>query len=272
MTTSRTVQYKHRSFGRRLALLAMAALFGGAMAPSAHAQWHVTDETTQGKIDTLQDNMGKTGDGGGKTLNGNLDAINKKLVIGTYKDSQPGKRVDDPKSALPDEGTKLNDGSACSRLPTQQQTNCTKIVEIQNAQYQYMLTMYKNTKTRDDMLRELLKERQAISSDDPNQYGKMEDNTNKLTALYNLIALDQQQMQTVNYAYEANLKFLRDQQAQLSRAANTGRSTGSGISLPGVGDVDLSGALGGLVAGSVLKTALKNGHTGSPTLHVTDQY
>ncbi|UPG84673.1 hypothetical protein L2Y94_15260 [Luteibacter aegosomatis] len=283
--TTHTVPRKPRPIGRRLAALAMLALFGAAVVPSAHAQWQVNDANTQGKIDDLKqnmnDNVGVKADGDGKTLNGNLDAINKKFVIGTYNAKQPGDRVDPPKSALPADDKNATgpvSDAYCSDVPEPQQANCKKIVEIENAQYLYMVTMYNNTTKRYQTLKELLDERSNINTDDPNQFGKLQDNTNKLTALYNLLAIDQQQMQSVNYAYDANLNFLREQQAQLAKAANTGqapKSSGSGgdgggilgglgISLPGGSDLNIGAAVTALTTGAVLKTTLDQKKSEAP--------
>lgn len=283
--TTHTVHRKPSPFGRRLVMLAMATLLCGAMVPSAHAQWHVTDETTHTKQDELKDymsqNIGNKGDSGTTTVNGNLDSINKKFVIGTYNAKQPGDRVDPPKSALPADDKNATgpvSDAYCSDVPEPQQANCKKIVEIENAQYQYMVTMYNNTTKRYQTLKDLLDERSNINSDDPNQFGKLQDNTNKLTALYNLLAIDQQQMQSVNYAYDANLNFLREQQAQLAKAANTGqapKSSGSGgdgggilgglgISLPGGSDLNIGAAVTALTTGAVLKTTLEDKKSQAP--------
>lgn len=271
----------HRLLGGTTFLLVL-----GLAAPSAHAQWAVVDAEANETLSTIQTNtsntatntkdtvtqtkdinqvLGTTGDGNNKTINANLNAINQKLFIGTYSSTQPGPRVKDPAKALPADTTKLDDGKHCDLVAKPQQETCKAIVDLQNAQYQYMLTMYQNTKTRDDMLRELLKERESITADDEKQFGKLEDNTNKLTALYNLIALDQQQMQTVNYAYEANLKYLRSQQTQAAQSASTGKQPSDwGIDLPIIGDVDIGQAISGLATGAALKIALDGAQSKTP--------
>lgn len=273
---------------RRLLGVATLVLGLALGAPAAHAQWQVNDaaaNTTLEKIQTNTSNtvteaqnikqqaeymnqvLGKTTDGDGKTMNANLNAINQKLKIGEYKDTQPGPRVKDPEKNLPADSTKLDDGKRCDAVAEPQQANCKLIVDLENAQYQYMLTMYKNTATRDAMLRELLKEREGIQPDDPSQFGKLEDNTNKLTALYNLIALDQQQMQTVNYAYEANLRYLRSQQTLAANAAATGKTPDQwgSIQLPGIGNVNIGTALSGLATGVALKGALDGVQSDRPS-------
>ncbi len=284
-----TLHFNQTTFPARAYHVLTAALLiaAGAFGSTAHAQeWQVRDDDARTKLGQIQSHtndmkttLGSVDSGGGNTINANLDAINKRLMIGPYTSGRPGDRVKDPTQALPADSTQLiqDPNTRCGSLPQPQQDNCQKIVQIQNAQYQYMLTMYANTKTRDDMLRQILQQRSNISSNDPNALGRLEDNTNQLTALYNLIALDQQQMQTVNYAYEANLKYLQEEQSRLARAANTGKpasQSGLGISLPGGGQIDLSGAVNAAVAGAALKLALKDAQSTAPagmkTLHITD--
>lgn len=259
---------------RRLLGAMTLAIMLCVAAPAAHAQWQVQDsdaENTLGQIkgdtgniktgtDDINKVLGTVSDGNNFSINGNLNNINNKLVIGAYNQDAPGKRVDDPQSALPAATTVLDDGAHCSLVATAQQDNCKKIVAIENAQYQYMITMYTTSATRDTMLRTLLTERQNIQAGDANQYGKLEDNTNKLTALYNLIALDRQQMQSVNYAYDANLRYLRSKQTQLADAAASGQSppgSGSSINIPGVGNVNIGSVLASMTTGVILSAALQ---------------
>ena len=274
-----SIPRRQNSLLHRLLGAATFSLALSLAAPAAHAQWAVNDANANATLKQIEthtkDTVTQTTDintvlgktlGDGSTVNGNINAINEKLKIGTYDQKQPGDRVKDPAQALPADTTTLDDGTRCKAVAQPQQATCQQIVNIENAQYQYMLTMYKNTQTRDEMLRELLKERAAIQSNDPNQFGKLEDNTNKLTALYNLIALDQQQMQTVNYAYEANLRFLRAKQTLSANAASTGKppSDWGSISLPGIGDVNIGSAISGLATGAALKASLDGVQSSKP--------
>lgn len=278
---------------RRMASSAAMLLALCVAAPAAHAQWSVNDaeanrhlsniDTNSGKIDKSTDHtnqtIGNTGDDyNSATVNGRLDAINRKLTIGTYDEAKPGPRLKDPDKALPaSTSAALDDGASCNSIAPQQKATCQDIVALQNAQYKYMLTMYENTNTRDAMLRSLLEERKNINSNDPNQYGKLEDNTNKLTALYNLIQLDYQQMQTVNYAYEANIRYLQAKQTLAANAASTGKDTSSStgsISIPGIGSVSLDSVIQGLATGAALKVALTGVQSTPPsgmkTLTISD--
>ncbi|WP_266157213.1 hypothetical protein [Dyella silvatica] len=255
----------HTAVRRLLGAMTLAVMLSIA-APAAHAQWQVQDTDAENTLSNIKGDTGKinsvlgtTQDGNG-TINTNLNNINNKLVIGAYNQNAPGPRVADPQQALPAATTVLDDGAHCSLVATAQQANCQQIVAIENAQYQYMITMYTTSKTRDDMLRTLLTERQNIQAGDANQFGKLEDNTNKLTALYNLIALDRQQMQSVNYAYEANLRYLRSKQTQLADAAASGQSppgSGGSINIPGVGNVNIGSVLASMTTGVILSAALQ---------------
>jgi hypothetical protein len=268
---------------------ALVVLFASlAFSGIAAAQWQVHDTEANGQLSTanghlssiesenksmhsdLNGVLGKTGDSEAqRTIDGYLNSINSTLKIGTFDPKKPGTRVADPDQVLPDdsaEAAKLDNGVRCDKVAEPQQATCKQIVAIENAQYKYMLTMYKNTATRYEVLKQLLDERNSINANDVNQFGKLEDNTNKLTALYNLLALDQQQMQTVNYAYEANLRYLRNQQALAAKSAATGEdhtSAGS-ISLPGIGSVQVGSVISGIAAGAALKEALKDAQSTAP--------
>ncbi|MET0934634.1 MAG: hypothetical protein ABWX83_01495 [Luteibacter sp.] len=235
-----------------LAILVIAPL-------SAHAQWQVNDKDAN-KV------LGQPVKG--TTINDNLDAINKKLIIGANNTDNPGPRMEDPSKALPApdaaEAT-LDKGERCKAVATAQQATCQAIVDIENAQYKYMLTVYKTSDTRQKMLQKLLDEREAIK-DNPNQYGMLESNSNKLMALYNLIALDRQQMESVNYAYEANLRYLRASQAMDAEAAQTGtpRKDLGKLTVPGMGDIDIGSLVNAAITGVTLKAALEVAQSNKP--------
>lgn len=257
---------------RTLALLALASV-AALSAPAAHAQWKVYDKDAN-------DVLGKSSKKGG-TINSNLGDIKTKMDIGSANSTAdwPGKRVDDPTPAFPKSSDattiKLDDGSKCKLVAQTQQKTCQDIVDIENAQYKFMVTMYETSKTRDDTLREILKERTKLGTSD---FGKLEDNTNKLNALYALIQLDRQQMESVNYAYEANLRYLRAQQVTLANTAQKGgnKSDWGSISLPGVGDIDAGNLVQDVIGGAVLVGALKGEESTKPdgmhTLKVTEGF
>lgn len=230
-----------------LMLLGFSSLF---VARPAHAQWQVTDkEVTQ--------NTGNTAD--------NTKQIEKDLSIDKYKYASPGDRIEDPKQYPLNQSTTTDqDKQLCSRLPEAQQAGCIEIVETEDAQSQYMKVMYETTAKRNDRLNKILEERQGISG---SNLGALEDNTNKLVALYTLMAIDRQQMESVNFAYETRLRYLRNQQTQLANAAATGTpmdSTG-GLGIPLGGSIDVGSLMTGLTTGVALKAALSGVQSPTPS-------
>lgn len=241
-----------------------------ALSPIAHAQWQVHDTE-------VNNVLGSTSDG---TINKNTkdtadrsENIRDRLTIGAYDDKKPGARILDPAVALPKAASSaaLDNGQSCKSLNDKQQTICQQIIDIQNAQYKFMLTVYETSADRDTVLRELLTARSGIGEAD---YGKLEDNTNKLTALYNLIALDRQQMDSVNYAYNANVTYLTKKLALAAKAAQSGQTEDSllgSVSIPIAGELNLDSLLGAVVTGAVLEGALKDAQSDEPSgmLHLS---
>jgi len=281
----RTPAFRGSRTARHALLLAMLCL----AAPIAlHAQdtgggWQVTDSATHDKLDALYN---KNNDGV-QDIDTHTRNIDSNLKIGSYV--SPGTRLADPTStgtALPSTSSTqspfasatLDDGlDQCDNVAQGQQSNCKEIVQTQNAQYMYMTAAYANTVTRNTALQNLLTERQNIqssscsngssgSSSNNTCIGLLEDNTNKLTALYNLMALDRQQLESANYAYDVRLRYLRDYQARLANAAATGGptpSSGSGSDAfpipPAVGSL-ISNAVAGAVMAVALGTSSQNTH------------
>jgi hypothetical protein len=254
--------------GVALVALASAAALG---APAAHAQWKVNDTDANKVLGTAKK---------GSTINSNLYDVNGKLDITKLsKDNKwVGERVKDPSSTFPKSDSTeatLDDGSRCKSVAQDQQDTCKKIVDIENAQYKFMVSMYETSKTRDTTLRDILDERIKLGTSD---YGKLEDNTNKLTALYALIQLDRQQMESVNYAYEANLRYLRYQQTQSTTSAQKGsnKDTYGSINIPGVGNYDVGTIIQDVIGGAVLVGALETAKSSKPdgmqTLKVTEGF
>ncbi|NYE28500.1 hypothetical protein HDE78_001452 [Rhodanobacter sp. K2T2] len=216
----------------------------------AHAQWSVTDNTPGDNTDKTATNT--------KNIATSTDNIDKHLAIGSY--GSPGDRLADPKQyPLATSTTLQQDLQQCSKLAQTQQQNCQEIANTEDAQYQYMVTMYTNTAIRNNRLQAILNERQGIQSTD---YGKLEDNTNKLTALYTLMAIDSQQMQSINYAYNTRLRYLRIQQTQLANAAATGTPPNSSLD---IGGLPVGSIINALTTGAALKVALNGVQSPTPS-------
>jgi len=258
-----------------------------------HAQssegWQVTDNSTHDKLDALY-NKNKDGVQDIDTHARNIDSNFK---IGNYV--SPGNRLADPTSATgitagatssqsPFATATMEDGmDQCTNVAKGQQDTCKEIVHTQNAQYMYMTAAYANTATRNTALQALLTERQNIKSGSCSSgstgggtggtntcIGLLEDNTNKLMALYSLMALDRQQMESANHAYEARLRYLLNFQARLANAAATGGPTpssgGSGAGLSG--SIDIGNLISTAVAGGVMAGALATSSVNGPTLGI----
>jgi len=230
-----------------------AALFA-ISAPAAYSQWSVVDREANGKLDTTNDKLetandelrdanrvlGARQEANDATINRNIYNLNQRLNLDSSK--SPGNRVEDPKQSWTTQ--QLTQGiERCDQVASSQKALCEELVKTRNAHYMYMKTMYDNTDTRDQRLTELVDQRSQLTADD---YGKLQDNTNQIVTLQTLIALDRQQMESVNHAFQARIDYLN---AQLSHQANTttsGQSTGSII----------GSVIGSVVGGVALKTAL----------------
>jgi hypothetical protein len=108
----------------------------------------------------------------------------------------------------------------------------------------YMKVMFDNSATRNQRLKDLVDARIALQ---PTDFGRLQDNTNQMIALQTLIALDQQQMESVNHAYQSRIDYLNRQITNEAHAATSGKSAGSG----------LGGMIGSIVSGIAGGAALK---------------
>jgi hypothetical protein len=270
-------------FALLLAMLMVAPVALHAQSVDDGDGWHVTDSQTHDKLDAL---YSKNGDGV-QDIDTHTRNIDSNFKIGSYV--SPGTRQSDPTStgssalagasstSSPFASATLNDGmDQCDNVAQGQQSNCKEIVQTQNAQYMYMTAAYANTAIRNTALQSLLTERQNIKSSSCSNtststsnntcIGLLEDNTNKLMALYSMMAIDRQQMESANHAYDARIRYLRDYQARLANAAATGGPTPSGGSgsdtfpiPPAVGSL-ISNAVAGVVMAGALGASSNNTH------------
>ena len=242
---------------RRLGRLGTFALVLGLITPLAHADWNVVDNDANKKLDDINSKLGD--------VNSKLGQIQ---TLGKYKELK--EIVPDPDQPLVKQPLE-QDIAQCQTRPQSQQALCQEIIKTQNAQMAYMVVMFQYAKTRDQQLREIETERQQIAETD---VGKLEDNTNKLLALNTQLSIDQQQLQSVMYAYETRLKYLRDQQTRLAEAATSGNPPDKTTGLFGGLDPSVAQALTALTTGVVLKGALIAVKTPTPSdmrrLHVGD--
>lgn len=234
--------------------VALTLVFTLAVVNPAHAQWQVVDSKL---IQQSNDQWEKENDQR-KQTNDSLEKLYDQQLIGAPRTAgSPGERVGDPEQALAEQT--LEKGlENCKRWSKMQKPYCEELVKTENAQYRYAVAMYRTSEQRNERLRQIERERQSLRESD---IGKLQDNSNKLAALRTLIAIDQQQMQSVNSAYETRLRYLRQEQARLALEATSGRSS--------TGDGFLDGQVGqwvdGIVSGALVLGALDAVKSDKPT-------
>lgn len=239
------------AFVRRIAPLATAtSILLATLATPAHAQWQVVDNDANRTLKDIHQDLSNTIH---KDLSTTLHQdLQKIYTLGGYK--QLGDRAVDPDQQLAEQ-TLEKDIGQCKNVADGQQQICEEIVKTWNAQMNYMVAMYKlAAQTRNDQLKQIQDERSRLQSTD---YGKLEDNTNKLIALQTQLQIDQQQTQTVMYAYETRLAYLRDLQSRTTDAILTNKDVDGGNPIK-----DL---IGGAISAGVLKVALDAAQSPEPS-------
>ncbi len=252
-----------------LSLVLLASLFaiGSVHAQDAVAVTDTNPNDNTGQTQTNTSNIAKqiggstsssasSGSSNPDTLNGHLKNID---TIGTSNaPASSSSAVAAPQVALADMSNL--DTSPCNSVASAQQPNCTAILQTQNSQYQYMKAMYDITSSREKDLKALVAARQALQKED---YGQLEDNTNKLIALRAQMDIDRQQMESANNAYNLRISYLQSQQSQLAQNTNTGGSSSGSSSI-------ITNTISQIVSGAILKTALSVQQTdnGAQTLKI----
>ncbi len=228
----------HPRHGRKLqpGWLVLVSLF---YMGSAQAQWKVVDDAGNQHLQKIRADLGET-DG---NVNKNLVNLYSQQKFGSSKSA--GAIAKDPEELLD-----ANNPSAvligvddrCPAtlalgVPQQQHQICRELVRTELAQYRYSLQMYQQAKDRHSRLQEIESERSGLN---PEEQGKLQDNSNKLLALISLMEIDRQQQKTYMDAYEARLHYLHSAQDLLTRQALSGNgSVWSGV----VGGVAMKAAL-----------------------------
>lgn len=228
----------------RLSMLAIA-LIVVVTAGSASAQWQVTDQTAQQYLEQIRDRVGE-GD-----VNDRLKQINEQHYIGKHKVS--GEPVAEPEQKIDKKDITLDKNiERCAASAQEQKAICEEVVRTENSQYLYMVKMYEITEKRKERLKEIEDERNGLNEKD---YGKLQDNTNKLIALHTRMTLDRAQMESAMHAYDARLRYLRQYQVQQTNDALRGKKTDGGDQIFGIGLGDIGSML---TAGIILKGALES--------------
>lgn len=275
---------------RSLCVLGAACLL---ISGAASADWRVYDSRVEGKVDEVSNRIGNTSVGGsggssGGTVTGNQKQMFDQYTLGTYQSS--GNAVEHPRwptsngtpgaggadSSSPFKLENFKDmvgGPAgagntamalqsnlgkCGAYRDQQKAICEEIVKTENAQFIYMVKFHEMAAERLERLDAIEQEREQLG-EDPKNYGKLQDNTNKLLALNTRMSLDTVQMESAMNAYEARLAYLRALQAQKTTEALAGKSTGGDSPFGDIGDI-----AGALIDGATLKAALNGLQSDTP--------
>lgn len=226
-----------------------------------HADWRVTDNTTQNKISETNSRL--------DTTNSHLNDVKTKLdttnnwLDRQYQQQQIGsatksadKGPDGPGVSLAKDNLSAIGNGKQTRCPgaggstnaANQQTICNEIVDTEVAQYNYALAMRQIALDRQGRLDTLESERASLNTQ--SDAGKLQTNSNELLALLARMEADRQQYRTYMDAYETRLHYLHSLQDALGNMAVNGSNGGGTGSMAG----QIIGSAAALVA---LQTALQ---------------
>jgi hypothetical protein len=215
-----------------IALGIVSLLITGA----ASADWRVRDQTLISLMEQIRDDYIGNTDG---TVTHHLNDINDRLVIGGDDFTAGGDRddqafepqqEDDKLPADKARPTAAADVDLSKRCPAsglasltgvakEQNTVCVEMYRTEIAKYRFSLEMYELAQTRNQKLQEIIEERNALTEED---FGKMEENTNKLVALTAQMDNDRDRYSAYMNAYDARTAHLQKASDVLGRAAISG--------------------------------------------------
>lgn len=205
-------------------------------AGAAQAAWQVTDQQAENYLKSINQ---RVGDG---NMNSRLNNIYDAYKLGSS--GTAGKTEPEPagteqlSKAAPSTATAGADERcppATGDLAILQRQICTELMDTERAKYMYSLRMYQLTDERVKRLEKLEDERSKLSDHD---YGRLQDNSNKLLALMSLMQIDAQRHKTYMDAYDARMAYLVSTRDALTRQALHGAH---GLSLGSVGGAVLGG-------------------------------
>jgi hypothetical protein len=203
---------------------------------AASADWKVEDNTLIQLMEEIRDDyIGKTD---GKVTD-HLNDINDRLVLEGSEFSAGGDNDDKPLEPLEADDklpadkakpTAAIDVDLSKRCPSsgltsltgvakEQSTVCEEMYKTEIAKYRFSLEMYELAQKRNQKLQEIIQERNALTEKD---FGKMEENTNKLVALTAQMDNDRDRYTAYMNAYDARILHLQKSSDLLSRAAISG--------------------------------------------------
>ncbi len=227
----------------RLITATCFSFVGLLLTSSAQAQWKVVDDAGNKHLQKIRDDLGERNG----NVNKNLVNLYNQQKLGTAKSA--GAIAKDPEELLDANNpstVSIGMDDRCTEtsapgIAQQQHQICQEMVKTELAQYKYSLQMYQQAKDRHTRLQEIENDRSHLN---PEDQGKLQDNSNKLLALISLMEIDRQQHRTYMDAYAARLHYLHTTQDLLTRLALAGdpKKTASPWS-SWVGDAALKGAL-----------------------------
>ncbi|TAA45697.1 hypothetical protein [Pseudoxanthomonas winnipegensis] len=222
-----------------------------ACAP-AFAQWHVTDETTQTKIDSMKQDVNERLEKIYKQSNVDGKSFNTtEKPSFSLQNGKAGQQSGDGDSKLQKRSgdTVMNKrcrNETANPLNTQQLPICQDIVKHEDKLFNYLLDMLDLVKDRQEQLKAITEERANIKPGDENEYGQLQSNTNRLLALQAQQQIDAMNLRLTLDSYDRYLNGRRAELADITREAQRGPA---GLSLTSV--------LSSAASIGILKTALE---------------
>lgn len=208
----------------------------------ASADWKVQDETLIRLMEQIRDDY--IGNTDGKVTD-HLNDINDRLVISGDEFSAGGDNDDKPLEPLQADDrlpankakpTAAADVGMAKRCPSsgltsltgaakEQNTVCEEMYKTEIAKYRFSLEMYDLAQKRNEKLQDIIEERNVLTEKD---FGKMEENTNKLVALTAQMDNDRDRYTAYMNAYDARIVHLQKSSDLLSKTAISGGAVSPG--------------------------------------------
>ena len=206
----------------------------------AQAAWQVTDERAQDYLKQINQRVGNG------NVNSRLNDIYDAYRLGSASragDAEPepsgSEKLSRSAQSTASVGTDERCPPARGELASTQRQICQEMIDTERAKYTYSLRMYDLTEKRMRRLKDLEDERSRLGDRD---YGKLQDNSNRILALMSLIQIDAQRHRTYMDAYDARMSYLVSTRDALSRQALHGASS------PSIGSIGSAVVGGGALA------------------------
>ena len=252
-----------------------------ALSMYAYAEWAVSDKTTQDRINDANKILGDKRNG---TVTRSLQYL-REVDKGDFSKTDSGQnKYDDPslkwekKDYDKPSSVKVEVDQRCVRgqvpempkiagvqspdLPRGQSDLfdasyelCKEIVETEKAQFKYNLMMSELAGKRYERYWAIANERNKLKENDA---GKLQSNTNKMTALLTLIGIDAAQQKSYNDVYSARITYLKASRDALAMRVMSGGNNGkSDRSSP----IDVAGSAGNVATNAAVADMMHRAFT-----------